>query len=462
MTTFLTKNYRYYKSLIKVGIPIVIGQIGMIILSFADTLMIGQHSTNELAAASFVNSIFNLFIIMAMGFSYGLTPIIGSLYGKGETNAIGRILKNSLFANTILAMLIVIVTSILYINLHRLGQPLDILPIMRPYFIVILISIFFVMIFNGFKQFADGITDTSISMWILLGGNVINIAGNYILIYGKLGLPEMGLLGAGVSTLISRIIMVIVFMCFFFESKRYNKYSNGFKTGRINRSDFISLNKIGWPIALQMGMETASFSLSTIMVGWLGTVELAAHQIMLTVSQLFFMMYYGMGAAVAIKTSNYMGQNDYKSVMKSASSGFKIILAIAVFVAIPIYLYKENIGLIFTDSNSVNFAVMQLIFPLLIYQFGDGLQCNYANALRGIADVKPVMFYAFIAYFVVSLPLGYFFGFILGWGLFGIWMAFPFGLTTAGILYYIRFRWKMQKIFANYNIFPYHTLNKTE
>ena len=237
---------QHYKALFTLGIPIVIGQIGVIILGFADTLMIGHHSTNELAAASFVNNMFTLAIIFATGFSYGLTPIVGSLFGRGETHVVGRMLKNSLFANTLLAVLLTLIMWILYLNIHRLGQPEELLPLMRPYFIVLLISLLFVLLFNGFKQFADGITDTRVSMWILLTGNVMNIIGNYILIYGKLGMPEMGLLGAGISTLASRIMMVAVFAVIFFCTRRYHIYKEGFLHNTLNRADFLHLNKMGW------------------------------------------------------------------------------------------------------------------------------------------------------------------------------------------------------------------------
>lgn len=431
---------QHYKALFTLGIPIIIGQIGIIILGFADTLMIGHYGTNELAAASFVNNMFTLAIIFATGFSYGLTPVVGSLFGRGESRMVGRLLKNSLFANTLLALLLTAIMAVLYANLHRLGQPEELLPLMRPYFIVLLISLLFVLLFNGFKQFADGITDTRISMWILLGGNLLNIIGNYILIYGKLGMPEMGLLGAGVSTLTSRILMVVAFALFFFCSQRYRVYKEGFLQGMINRADFLHLNRLGWPVAMQMGMETASFSLSTVMVGWIGTTALAAHQIMLTVSQVCFMVYYGMGAAVAVRISNFHGQGNLPAVRRVAQSGFHLILLLAVCTSLPIFLLRHDIGYWFVDDAAVSLMVMQLIIPVMIYQFGDGLQCNYANALRGISDVKPVMYIAFVAYLLVSLPAGYLFGFVMGWGIVGVWMAFPFGLTTAGALYYWRFR----------------------
>lgn len=435
-----------YKSLFKLGIPIIIGQIGVIVLGFADTLMIGHHDTNELAAASFVNNMFTLAIIFATGFAYGLTPIVGNLFGRGEKGRVGCVLKNSLLANTLLGLLLTAVMGILYLHLHRLGQPEELLPLMRPYFLVLLLSLIFVLLFNGFKQFADGITDTQTSMWILLGGNVLNIIGNYILIYGKLGAPEWGLLGAGIATLGARIVMVLIFCGIFFCSRRYRIYRIGFTKGRINRTDFWHLNRIGWPVALQMGMETASFSLSAIMIGWLGATALAAHQVMLTVSQLCFMMYYGMGAAVAVCVSNFQGQNNQAGVRRVAEAGFHLILFMALCTSLPIFLCRHQIGSWFVDDAAVGVMVAQVIIPLMIYQFGDGLQCNYSNALRGIADVKPVVYIAFFAYFLISLPAGYFFGFTMGWGITGVWMAFPFGLTTAGVLYYLRFRSRTRQV----------------
>lgn len=439
-------NLKPYKTLLSLGIPIVIGQIGVIVLGFVDTLMIGHHSTNELAAASFVNNMFNLAIIFCTGFSYGLTPIVGSLFGQQKCNAVGQILKNSLAANTLLAILVCSIMYILYSNLHRLGQPEELLPFIRPYFIVLLISLPFILWFNAFKQFTDGITDTKTSMWILLGGNVFNIIGNYILIYGKVEFPELGLLGAGISTLASRILMAAVYWVLFLYSKRYQTFRQGFTKGKINKQDFRLLNKLGWPIAGQMGMETASFSLSAIMVGWLGSAELATYQIMTAVSQVCFMVYYGMGAAVSVRISNFFGQKDMENIRRISHIGFHIILIMGVCTCIPIYLLRHDIGGWFTDNATVSAMVVQTIIPFLLYQFGDGLQINFANALRGISDVRFMMVYAFIAYFIISLPLSYFFGFICNWGIVGIWMAFPFGLTSAGIMYYLRFKYKLKQL----------------
>lgn len=436
----IRKYITHYKELIKLGLPIMVGQLGIIVLSFADTMMVGRYGTSELASASFVNNMFNLVIIFATGFSYGLTPVVGRLFGNNDTASIGSVLKNALILNGIVALVMMLLMWVLYLNIHRMGQPVELLPLMRPYYMILLVSLLFVMLFNAFKQFSDGITDTVTPMCILLAGNVMNIAGNWLLIYGKAGFPQLGLVGAGLATLFSRIMMLLIFIMVFFLSRRYAPYRYGFFHGNINGSDISALFKIGMPVGLQMGLETASFSLSTIMVGWLGTLALAAHQIMLTVGQLGFMMYYGMAAAVAVRVSNWYGKNDWEQVRITSSAGFHMILVMAAAVSLIMFFCRNVIGGLFTDNPEVISMVASLVIPFIIYQFGDGMQCNYSNSLRGISDVKMVTWYAFIAYFIISLPAGYIFGFVCDWGLTGIWMSFPLGLTAAGLLFYRRFR----------------------
>ena len=418
----------------------MIGQLGVIILGFADTMMVGRYGTDELAAAGFVNNLFNLVIVFSTGFSYGLTPLVGGLYGRGEHSGTGRLLKNALAVNASVAVVLMMIMGALYLNVHHLGQPVELLPLIRPYYLVLLLSLVFVLLFNAFKQFADGITDTLTPMYVMLGGNILNIFGNWLLIYGNWGCPEMGLLGAGVATLISRAVMLLVFVSIFLYARRYASSRDGFKMSSINREDARSLMRMGMPVGLQMGMETASFSLTAVMVGWIGTTALAAHQVMLTVGQLGFMMYYGMAAAVAVLASNYHGRSDMLAVRLTVSTGFRIILVMAVVVCVPLLIFRNQLGWLFTDDLDVVEKVAVLVIPFVIYQFGDGLQCNYSNALRGISDVKKVSYYAFIAYFLISLPSAYIFGFVFDWELTGIWLSFPLGLTTAGYLFYRRYR----------------------
>ena len=437
----------HYRSLLSLGLPIMIGQMGMIVLGFADTMMVGHHSTTELGAASFVNNIINLVIITGTGFSYGLTPVVGGLFGRKELPEAGQALRCSLLANTLATALMMAVLVVLYFNLGNIGQPEELLPYMRPYYLVLLASLPFVMLFNAFKQFTDSITETRTSMWILLSGNLLNIIGNYILIYGKMGMPEMGVVGAGVSTLVSRIVMVGIFLTVFLCKRSMQQYREGFFSLGWSRQLVRRLSTLGTPIALEMGMETASFSLSIIMVGWLGTIALASHQVMSTISQFTFLVYYGVGAAVAVRTSYFHGQGDTLNTRHVVTAGLRLMVLLEVLLGGIIFLLRKDIGSWFTDSAEVSASVLSLMLPFFIYQFGDGLQINYANALRGIADVKPLMVIAFIAFFVISLPVGYLCGFVMGYGLVGVWMAFPFGLTSAGIMMWWRFR-KMMDIIS--------------
>lgn len=435
-----------YTSIIKLGIPIVIGQIGTIILTFADTIMIGHHSTSELAAAAFVGQIFMLGILVAMGFAYGLTPLVGNSYGREKTGRIGALVRNGLAANTMLALLLVAIYSVLYFFIDRLGQPEELLPYMRPYYIVNLVSIPFVCWFNVFKQTADGSTDTKTPMWILLSGNLVNILANWVLIYGKMGMPELGILGAGLATLLSRILMTVTIACVFFRSKHYKPFAQSFWQSKVTRADQLLLNRMGWPLGMQMGMESGAWSLCSIIVGWIGATALAGHQVMLSISQLFFQIYYALSAAVAIRISLFHGQREFSKITPTAWAGFHLCCIVAMLVAVPVWAFRQDIGWLFADSEEISTIVAGAILPLIIYQLPDGLQCVFSNSLRGLSNVKPLMLVAFIAYFVVSIPLSYIFGITMNGGLVGVWFAFPIGLSVSGTLYYYFFRRTLSRL----------------
>lgn len=443
-------NYSYhYRTLLNLGIPIVIGQVGTIVLGFADTLMVGHHSVTELAAASFVNTIMAIVLVLALGFSYGLTPIVGQLFGRGDNERIGVVVRNGLAAAALTAAVLVGALAIIYINVGNMGQPEELLPLVRPYLAVNIISVPFVCWMNSLKQFFDAIGHTKTSMYILLGGNVMNIIGNYLLIYGPGSLPELGLLGAGISTLLSRVAMCLTALLIFLAANKYRAFSSAFRRGNIERAIFIDVCKKSLPVSLQMGMESAEFALTGIMVGWLGTTALAAHQVMITVSQVFFMVYYGIAAAVSVRVSYYIGQGEIAQLRKVAAAGFHIIVAIGCVVSVPVFLLRGNIGFAFANDATIASICAQVTIIMLIYQFGDGLQSNYANALRGTGHVKPMMYIAFVSYIVISLPLSYLLGIRLGFGIMGIWSAFPIGLTIAGMLYYLFFVKRVRKLNDN-------------
>ena len=248
----MKRYFTHYRSLVSLGIPIVVGQVGNMVLGFADTLMIGHYGMKELAAASFVTNMTMLIILFSMGFSYGLTPLVGQLFGQGETDKIGRSMRAGVVANTLLAAVLVAVALMLYHGLPYLGLPSELLPYMRPYLMVNIVSLPFVCWLNTYKQFFDAIGHTRIPMMVILSGNVVNILGNYLFIYGYCGCPELGLVGAGVATLFSRVLMSLAFVVIFFTARPYRAYRESFLRQPTDRQLFCRLNALGWPLAFQM------------------------------------------------------------------------------------------------------------------------------------------------------------------------------------------------------------------
>ena len=239
--------------ILKIGVPIMLGQACVVILAFADNIMIGWYGVNDLAASSFVNGIINLFIFTELGFANGMTPLIGSQFGLRDTAAIGRTLKNSVLTNGIIAVAGLAAMGIIYAFLDRFGQEPELLPLIRPYYIVVAVSTLFAMGFNTLKQFTDGICRPMVAMSLLLGGNILNIIGNWVLIYGKAGFPELGLLGAGISTLVSRIVIFIIFFIYILKAPGLHEYALAFRKAAFSRRGARQIFDMGYPLALQTG-----------------------------------------------------------------------------------------------------------------------------------------------------------------------------------------------------------------
>lgn len=428
-----------YKALVRLGIPITIGQVGITLQNLADNIMVGQHSTEELAAAGFVNNLFILALLLTIGFSTGAMPVIGSLYTQGRKDRIASVLKSSLITDTLQGLLIASVLVGLYFALPYMGQPEELLPLMKPYLVIQLLSLPLMSCSGAFKQFTDSINDTSVAMTTMLIGNVWNIFFNWVLIFGHLGFPEMGIEGAAWATFSSRVVILVLSALIFFYRPKYREYVSEWGKAHANMRDCLLLNRLGWPIAFQMGVETASFALVAIFLGWMGTNTLAAHQVMINMANLIFMFYIGVSTAVSIRVSNYNGLNDMRGVRHAAFAGYEMIAVLGLVLSVVAFSFRHHISVLFTDSEEVATIVATLAIPLVLYQFGDGMQCTFANALRGLGDVKKLMKYSTIAYLIISLPLSYLLGVTLGWGAFGVWMGFPFGLTTAALLYLWRF-----------------------
>lgn len=432
----------------KIGVPIMLGQACVIILAFADNIMIGWHSVNELAASSFVNNVMNFFILTELGFASGMTPIIGAFHGNGNVKGVGTTVRNGLLVNGIIGLIGLILLAVIYLFIDSFGQEPELLPLIRPYFVIVGISIIFALGFNVLKQFTDGICKPVVSMLFLMGGNVLNIFGNWVLIYGKLGCPELGLMGAGLSTLISRILMLLCFVLYIFKSEQFKAYAQAIKEALFSRVKMRHIFNMGYPVAIQMGLEASTFSFSAIMVGWISVTALAAHQVAITISQLFFLMMQGLSFALSILVSNCYGKKDYAGIHAYVKRGILMIFGTSLSLSILLYIFRYPAVGMFTDSPEVAEIAVVLFYVLFAYQIGDGIQLCFANVLRGLQDVKPIMYAAFVSYYLIAIPVAYVLGFKAGLGAVGVWLGFPIGLTLAGLFFYARYRSDMRRLTA--------------
>lgn len=434
-----------YPSLILLALPILVGQLGMIATGFADNVMVGRYHTDALAAASFVNSVFNTALMGVVGFSYGLTPLAGALFTRrapapGENaRDIGRTVRAAFVANTAFTALAVAVMTILYFNLHHLGQPAHLLPLIRPYYLLMLAGMIPVFVFNVLAQWSYAINNTRMPMWIILTANAVNVALNYLLIYGHLGLPQCGLTGAGIATLTARTLCAATIAAIFFVRPAYRAYARGFNEKRIWRPLVRKVNATSLPVASQMIFETVSFSLSGIMAGWLGAVQLAAFQIILSVGTLGFCVYYAIGSAVAVKVSNAAGDGGPARMRRTAHAGYMVMLATMVIACLVFVVAGRHLMAVFTPDTAVIAAATALIPPLLLYQLGDATQINFANALRGTSRVMPMVWIAFVSYVIIGIPATYIMAFTLDMGLPGIIYSYSVSLFVAGALFLIYF-----------------------
>lgn len=421
--------------IIKLGLPILIGQLGMIVVGFADTAMVGNYSTDALASASFVNNLFNVSIFACIGFTYGLTPLLGALFSQKRYGEIGNYLRNGLLLNILFALLITLVMGAIYLNVHRLGQPEELLPLIRPYFLIYLAGVVPIAVFNVFAQWAYSINRTKMPMWIILAANVLNIAGNYLLIEGHCGMPELGLNGAGFATLTARLFCPIVIIAVLMLRKDYREYRRGFASGRLSRKVSGRIGATSWPVSMQMMFESGSFTFAAVMAGWIGAIPLAAFQIVVITGTLGFCVYYSVAAAVSVLVANAAGLSDRREMRLTAFAGFRILLALATMSSMLFIFAGPDIMGLFTDDAEVIALALSLIVPMVLYQYGDATQINFANALRGTSNVMPMVWIAFVCYLVVGVPATYLLAFPCGMGCYGIILSFSVSLFLAAGLF---------------------------
>lgn len=466
----------HIKAISLLGLPIVVGQLGVIVQGMADTIMVGQYGTPELGASALVNNIYNFIIFFLLGISYATTPITGAAFGQGDDEGVSRSLRDSLIVNLSFSAIIVFLLTLLYFNLDILGQPEHLMPLVRPYYLTIMLSLPFLAGFNALKQFVEAVGETKIPMRVMLVSNVLNIALNAFLIYGIMGFPEWGLFGAGMATFMARVFLFVAMLVVVFRGKRFRIWTRKRKTengnwksaskreqrkliysaereqiqddgSRIKSGNgSFRMVRIGLPIAVQLCLESASFNIAGMFMGWIGAIPLAAHQVMCSISTLVFMTQYGIGAATAIRVSQFRGREEWTEVRHATYSAWGMSAVFSLVVSGCIFLFRDPITSIFTSDVSVQTLCFSLLPAFVLYQFGDCTQIIFSNSLRALEAVGRMLLYAIISYLLVSIPMSFLLGIHLGYGAEGVWFGIPFGLTTAGLLFVYEFRRKTKHL----------------
>ena len=443
MKKLYTLYQPFYRDNLRLAIPVVISQLGQVLVQTSDSIIVGQFAgTTALAAVSLVNSVFIVILVIGIGIAYGLTPLIAQENGRENYQACGKLLSGSLTINVISGVILFL--SVYFgsvLALSHLDQSPAVIREAKPFLVLMGFSIIPLMVFNTFKQFAEGLGFTKQAMMISIWGNILNICLGIIFVKGLFGLTPMGVRGVGFATLIDRSVMAIVISFYIFRSKHFKKYLSGFQLFKISKSISKRILAIGAPVAIQYACEVSAFSGAAILIGTIGAVELAAHQVAINLASITYMMASGVAAAAAIRSGNYFGAKNYAMLRLSAISSYHIVLVFMACTAIIFALANHLIPWIYTtDKNVIAFAA-QLLLIAALFQLFDGTQVVGLGILRGIGDVAIPACITFIAYWVIGLPVGYFLGMKLGLGASGIWYGLTLGLVVASLLLYFRFNY---------------------
>lgn len=442
----------FYKRNLKLAVPVMITQAGQIVVQLADNIMVGHLGTAQFAGVSFANTIYLIGFVFCICFTQGLIPHAGQNYGSGNIEKVRSLFYNSTVLNLSVGILITILMTAMLPVMGHMGQDPDILEYARSYYAIMLATIIPIMAFFSMRNLSEGIGITKYAMYITVVANITNIFLNWILIYGKLGFPAMGVNGAAIATLVSRIIMVFAFIYVLHRCGEFSDIVKGIFSCRLNRERLRELLATSIPIGLQGVVEVTAFSISGIMVGWFGKTALAANQIALTMSNSSFTIAQGIGTAATIRVSHQLGEKRYADTRKAGHAAMHIAVIFMATAGLLYITFRKYLPYIFTSDPTVIEIAAQLLIASAAFQVFDALQLTGLASLRGLNDVKFPLYFSIVAYYVISLGCGYIFGFIFNLGPIGVWIGLALGLAASSTLFLLRFNKITERIQGNPSI----------
>lgn len=432
-----TKEFKHNFS---IAFPVMLGQLGHVLVGFVDNIMIGQLGKAPLAAVSLGNTLVFFALFLGIGFSFAITPLIAEADGENDPVKGRFYFQHGLVMCAINGVLLFALLLIAKPILYHLDQPTEVVELAIPYLNIVAFSMIPLMIFQGFKQFADGLSLTKYAMYATILANLINVFFNYALIYGKWGFPRLELEGAAIGTLISRVFMLILIFYILKNRPKLTSYFVLIKRS-LSKKVFKRLINLGFPTALQMLFEGGIFTASVILAGTLGTEAQAANQIALNLVSMTFMIAVGLGVTATIRVANQKGKRDYFNLRRIANSIFLQTFIIASVFTLGFISLKTVLPTFYIDNTEVIGLAAQLLVIAAIFQLSDGLQVAFLGALRGLQDVKIPTLICFVAYWLIGFPISFFLGSPEQYSSTGIWLGLLAGLTSSAIMLYIRFNY---------------------
>jgi MATE family multidrug resistance protein len=450
------KQYtREFKYNLHLATPVILGMLGHTFVAFADNVMVGQLGTAELAAVSLGNSFVFVAMSLGIGFSTAITPLVAEADGAGDAREGRRILRHGLVLCTLLGIALFGLVLLSKPLMYLMDQPEEVVVLAIPYLDLVAFSLIPLIVFQAFKQFSEGLSKTRYPMYATIVANVINIVLNYLLIFGALGFPKLGIVGAAIGTVIARVGMCVFIWAIFKSRPFFEPYVKRLSFRAIEKRIFRKIMELGFPSALQMFFEVAIFTAAIWMSGVLGKNPQAANQIALNLSSMTFMFGMGLGVAAMIRVGNQKGLRDFPELKRVASSIFLMTIILEIVFAAVFLLGRHLLPKIYLDIDDLNnqadnMEVLAIAARLLLvaafFQISDGLQVVVLGALRGLQDVRIPTLITFIAYWAVGFPISYYLGLHTSLESTGIWIGLLSGLTVSAFMLYLRFRHKTHRL----------------
>ncbi|KAF2079196.1 MATE family efflux transporter [Flavobacterium sharifuzzamanii] len=447
-----TKEFSYN---LRLAYPVILGMVGHTLIGIVDNIMVGKIGSTELAAVSLGNSMIFIAMSLGIGFSTAITPIVAEGDAEKNDTKIRSAFHHGLFLCTILGLVLFTVIMFAKPIMELLKQPADVIVLAKPYLGWVAFSLIPLVMYQGYKQFADGMSLTKYSMYAMVMANVLHVGINYVLIYGIWIFPKMGIIGAALGTVISRIFLVMFMHIMLSRRDDLKRFFKGFSFSEIKKATINKIISIGFPSAMQMLFEVVLFTASIWLCGNIGKTSQAANQIALSLASMTFMFAMGLSVTSMVRVSNQRGLMDYKKLVVVARSIFLLAIILETIFAIffiifhdylpYIFLNMENTGQILDNEEVIGIA-SKLLLIAAIFQISDGIQVVVLGALRGLQDVKIPMYITFVAYWVIGFPISYYLGEHTELKAQGVWVGLLAGLTAAAICLYIRFHYLTKKL----------------